>query len=139
MCMETRPQQSATLSGPRFNGGKRGMTEVFFGKGKGDAEVGPAKVKGRVIEAEAAFGGGTVEIVALIGEERVILEDDEAVGEAAGDVELKAVLGSELNGDMPAKCGGVFADVNGHVPDGTADDADEFAEYGGPPASGVRE
>lgn len=102
------------------------MAKIFVGKGEGDAKVGPAKVKGRVIEAEAALGGGAVEIVTLIGEECIVFKDNEAVGKTAGDVKLEAVGSREFDGNVLAVGGGTFTDIDGNIPDGTADDADEF-------------
>ena len=102
------------------------MGGVLRGEDGRDAGVGPVDAEGGIVEAEAALGFLAVEVVALVGEERVVLEDDEAVGEAAGDEELAAILGGEEDRDVFAEGGGTLADVHGDIPDGAAEDADEF-------------
>ena len=99
---------------------------VAFGADRRDTEVGKGDAQGRIVEAYAPFGGGAVERVAFIGEEGVVLEDDEPMGEPVGNVELEAIGRGELHGDMAPEGGGAPADVDGDVPDGAADDADKF-------------
>ena len=102
------------------------MGGVLRGEDGRDAGVGPVDAEGGVVEAEAALGFLAVEVVALVGEEGVILEDGEAVGETAGDEELAAVVGGEEDRNVLAEGGGTLADVHGDIPDGAAEDTDEF-------------
>jgi hypothetical protein len=55
-----------------------------------------------------------------------ILQGDEAVREASGDVERVARVGGEHHGEMPAARGRAGADVHDHVPDRAAGAADEL-------------
>ena len=56
-------------------------------------ERGPLHANGGVVPHEAALVAGVVGVVALVAELRLVREDEEAVGKAARDKELAAVLG----------------------------------------------
>ena len=58
------------------------------------AAVGPVDVYGGVIVGDAAFAGGVVDVGALVAELGYVGEDQEAVGEALGDVEHLLVVGT---------------------------------------------
>ena len=99
---------------------------VFCRECQRNADLWPFYAKRGVVEAHAAIDFAAVEVVALVAEERVVLKDDEAVGEAARNVELAAILGGESGGDMFAECRRAFADIDRHIPDCPANHANEL-------------
>ena len=102
------------------------MELVFGGEEDRDVERGPFDAKGGVVEHEAALGCLAVEVVALVGEERVILEDDEAMREAARDEELLLVLSSQNDAHVLPERRRALADIDRDIPDRAADDAHEL-------------
>ena len=102
------------------------MKLVFLRKEEVATRPGPLDAEGGIVELEAALGFPAVNVVALVGEERIVLEDDETMREAARNEELASVLGRELAADGLAEGRRALADVDGDIPDGAADDADEF-------------
>ena len=97
------------------------MALVFGGEEDWGADVGPLDAEGGVVEAQAALGLRIVEVIALVGKERVVFEYDEPVREAARDVELTSVLGGKDFRDILAVGRRALPDVDRHVPDRAVD------------------
>ena len=102
------------------------MELVFGGEEDRDVERGPFDAQGGVVEHEAALGRLAVEVVALVREERVVLEDDEAMREAARNEELLLVLSGQDDAHVLPERRRALADVDRDIPDRAVDDAHEL-------------
>ena len=91
------------------------------------AAVGPADIDGGVVVGDAAFAGGIVNIGALVAELGYVGKDQEAVGEAFGDVEHFLVLGAQGYAHPFAVGGGAGAAVYGYIVHFAHGDADQLA------------
>ena len=109
--------EGGAVDGVAFGGG--GAVVFAFEAGPFDADIG-------VVPGEAAFVVGVVEVVTFVAEFGVVGEDEEAVGESAGDEVLFFVFFGEGLAVPFAVGGGAGAEVDGDVKDGAFDDADEF-------------
>ena len=99
------------------------MSPVLLRKRERKPDVGPCDAQRRVVKTHPPVGSRTVKVVALVAEERVVLEHDEAMGESARDEALPAVLAGQRHGDVPPEGRRPLADVDGHVPHRSADHA----------------
>lgn len=97
-----------------------GQDGVSFGNG-------PVDLQFRAVPDDGAFGDLAVERSAFVLHFGVLFERDKAVQEAGRNPELGPVFGGEFGGDPFAIGRRARAGVDGHVPDGTARDADELA------------
>ena len=75
------------------------MPFVLFRKHQRHANFGPCYAERGVVKAHAAVCRSAVEVVALVGKERVVLQYDEAVGKPARYEELLFVLGRQLDAE----------------------------------------
>ena len=93
----------------------------------GAAAVGPVDVYRGVVVGDAAFAGGVVDVGAFVAELGYIGEDQEAVGEAFGDVEHLLILGAEGHAHPLAVGGGAGAAVYSYVVDLSHGHPDQLA------------
>ena len=96
--------------------GQKRMLLVFRRQNQWDSNIRPFYSKSRVVESHSTVGRGAIEIVALVTEQRVVLEDDEAMREPARNVELLSVLACQRHGDVLSKGWRTFPDVDSHIP-----------------------
>lgn len=76
------------------------MMAVLLGEDHLVRGYSPVYSEVRVVPGYCPFGGGAVETVALVLENRLVGQDAEAVGHALGKEELEVVVSRELHGDM---------------------------------------
>jgi len=86
----------------------------------------PVYAEGGVVEADASFRLGMVELIALVLEDGDIGEDGKAVSKALGDEELTVVALVELHGNVTAVGGRAGAQVDGHIEHGTTNATHEL-------------
>ena len=106
---------------------KGGMLFVLGAGFVGAAAVGPVDVYRGVVIGNAAFAGGIVDISALVAEFGYVRKDQEAVGEAFGDVEHLLILGAEGHAHPLAIGGGAGAAVHSYVVDLSHGHPDQLA------------
>ena len=83
-----------------------------------DGEIG-------IIEQNTAICFGMVEVIALIGKDRLIAQHGEAMRKSAGDIELTFVLFTQFDAEPLSVSRTVFAQIDRyieHASDGTADE-----------------
>ena len=91
------------------------MLLVFFAELVIDVEFWPVDSDVGVIIHEAAFIFWVIEFVTFIGKFGGVGENEEAVGEAAGDEELFLVVFRKDNTNVLTVSSGTFAEVDGDV------------------------
>lgn len=77
------------------NVGEEGEAKILIGqcaRSAGNEVKGPSDGEIGIIVSDAALCDGIVEVVAPVGEDGMVIEAEEAVGESARDEELAAVL-----------------------------------------------
>ena len=82
-------------------------TEVF-GYLPVDSEIG-------IIEQNTAICFGMVEVIALIGKDRLIAQHGEAMRKSAGDIELTFVLFTQFDAEPLPEGLAAFAQIDGYV------------------------
>ena len=114
--------------------GESGEASVLVRKDErcaGDEVEWPSDADAGIVVADAAFGGGCVEVVAAIGEDGVVFEAEEAVGKAARDEELSLVLAGENFADPVAERWRGATQIHGDVEYGAGHDAHQLGLGGG--------
>ena len=105
---------------------ERGVAEVFVGEdGLGGVDA-PVYAERGVEDGDAPFGGGGVEIVALILEHCRLRQHREAVGEAAWHEKLSAVILRQLHGHVASVGRWACPEVDRHVEHRAPDAAHEL-------------
>ena len=77
------------------------MRYILFGKNQLAPDIRSFDSERRVVETHTAFGLLAVWIVALVGKNSIIFENDEPVRKTARNQKLTLVLASKLHGKMP--------------------------------------
>ena len=104
---------------------KKGGRPILFGEKGG--RKGPVDIELRVIPPDRGFRLGVVHVRAFIVEEGGRTQDDEAVGESGGHVELPLVFSGEFDANPRSKGGRIETYVDGHVVHAPFQDTHELA------------
>ncbi len=122
----TKRNSYTTSIFPGDDFGEEGVLLVFGREYERYANIWPLDSQRGIVEAHSTVGCGAIEIVALVTEQRIVLKDDEAMGEPARNVKLLSVLARQRHSDVLSKGWRTFSDVDNHIPHRPLDHANEL-------------